>query len=288
MSDLCPSPSNVFHIGSYGTPLSLCYNSQHMNDNQNTITNADTLGQPAPTSDDTAGHTPTDTQTSPAMAGHGAPQPAMAGHVAPEPPGHTAPLQGVADPVTTPVAVDTSGYVTLDEVAAAFEKAGIMRARRTFQRYCETGLLQAQKFDTLNGPQHFVLASSIPRAIESVKALEMSRTRPAQTTPDTAGQSQPQPVMSVSTPPPQPATPTPSTQLDPAMARYVERLEHDLDRAEAENDNKTAIINSLIERDRETNSLTQGLQKLLTPLLGRVYGQDFLGLDGRASAPDHK
>ena len=50
-----------------------------MNDNQNTITNADTLGQPAPTSDDTAGHTPTDTQTSPAMAGHGAPQPSATG-----------------------------------------------------------------------------------------------------------------------------------------------------------------------------------------------------------------
>lgn len=60
------------------------------------------------------------------------------------------------------------------------------------------------------------------------------------------------------------------------MARYVERLEHDLDRAEAENDNKTGIINSLIQRDRETNSLTQGLQNLLAPLLGRVYGQDFV------------
>ena len=72
------------------------------------------------------------------------------------------------------------------------------------------------------------------------------------------------------------------------MARYVERLEHDLDRAEKENDNKSGIIHSLIERDRETNLLTQGLQKLLTPLLGRVYGQDFMGLDGKNDPPEPK
>ena len=60
--------------------------------------------------------------------------------------------------------------MTIDEVAKAFEKAGVQRAKRTYQRYCETGLLECTKFDTPNGPQYFVATSSVPKAIESVKA----------------------------------------------------------------------------------------------------------------------
>jgi hypothetical protein len=267
-----------------------------MNDNPIPIFNAETAGQAVTTPLDTAGLTTPETQTERAVAGHGAPEPAMpVSHPVTSPAiaSHSAPWPGMAvsEPTPTPsqtppprpVSGPATGYVTLDDVAIAFEQAGIMRARRTFQRYCETGMLQGQKFDTLNGPQYFVLESSVPRAIESVKALDMSRARQA-----TAGERQPDTASPDPVAPPQHVAPAPSTQLDPAMARYVERLEHDLDRAEAENDNKTNIINSLIERDRETNSLTQGLQKLLTPLLGRYYGPDAAALDKqRDHPPDH-
>lgn len=59
------------------------------------------------------------------------------------------------------------------------------------------------------------------------------------------------------------------------MSRYVERLEREVEQAKDERDflreqidRKDKTIDSLIERDRETNILVRGLQEMLTPLLG--------------------
>jgi len=59
------------------------------------------------------------------------------------------------------------------------------------------------------------------------------------------------------------------------MSRYVVHLERQLENARDERDflreqidRKDRTIDSLIERDRETNFLVRGLQEMLTPLLG--------------------
>lgn len=58
------------------------------------------------------------------------------------------------------------------------------------------------------------------------------------------------------------------------MSHYVELLEREVEQAKDEReflreqiDRKDKTIDSLIERDRETNILVRGLQEMLTPLL---------------------
>ena len=70
-----------------------------------------------------------------------------------------------------PAMSDRTHTLSLDDVAARFELAGVLRARRTFQRYCETALLDCIKVDSATGPQYYVAEHSVQRAIESIRAL---------------------------------------------------------------------------------------------------------------------
>jgi len=51
---------------------------------------------------------------------------------------------------------------------------------------------------------------------------------------------------------------------------YVERLENENEFLKVQITVKDKTIEALLERDRETNHLIAGLQKMLTPLLGRA------------------
>lgn len=157
---------------------------------------------------------------------------------------------------------DRTHTLTLDDVAARFEQAGVLRARRTFQRYCETALLDCIKIDSATGPQYYVAEHSVQRAIESIRALAALNTKS-----DIARDSAPEPAMS------QPVIQQPAGTSEPAMTRYLERLEHDLERAEKELDKKNDQIEALLERDKETNYLVRGLQQMLAPLLGVSPGR---------------
>ena len=66
------------------------------------------------------------------------------------------------------------------------------------------------------------------------------------------------------------------TQISPAPSRpvaaddrYIERLEGDIEFLRGQVAVKDEQIKDLTERAHETNSLIAGLQKMLTPLLGR-------------------
>jgi hypothetical protein len=54
------------------------------------------------------------------------------------------------------------------------------------------------------------------------------------------------------------------------MSRYVERLEGENEFLRSQVSVKDNQIKDLTERARETNHLIGGLQKMLTPLLGRA------------------
>ena len=174
-----------------------------------------------------------------------------------------------------------SHTLTLDAVAARFEQAGVIRARRSFQRYCENGLLDCVKVDSPSGPQYYVDEHSVPRAIETTKALAALHTR-SDIPPDKARHSALQPAMSDQTkqetltpPNPTPTTTQPATAL--TDARYLARLEHDLDRAELEIDTKNKQIDDLLERDKETNFLVRGQQQIMqrlleSPAIARLLG----------------
>ena len=58
------------------------------------------------------------------------------------------------------------------------------------------------------------------------------------------------------------------------MSRYVARLERENGFLRGQITVKDEQIKDLTERARETNHLIAGLQKMLTPLLGRPRGDD--------------
>ena len=63
--------------------------------------------------------------------------------------------------------------------------------------------------------------------------------------------------------------PTSPDTSRPVAANYVERLESENDFLRSQIDVKDDQIKDLTERARETNHLIAGLQRMLTPLLGR-------------------
>ena len=63
--------------------------------------------------------------------------------------------------------------------------------------------------------------------------------------------------------------PTSPDQSRLVATAYVERLEGENEFLRDQIGVKDKTIEALLERDRETNHLVAGLQKMLTPLLGR-------------------
>jgi hypothetical protein len=55
----------------------------------------------------------------------------------------------------------------------------------------------------------------------------------------------------------------------PVATAYVERLENENEFLRGQIGVKDKTIEALLERDRETNHLIAGLQRMLAPLLGR-------------------
>ena len=68
---------------------------------------------------------------------------------------------------------------------------------------------------------------------------------------------------------PRQEAPTSPDLSRPVATAYVERLENENEFLKGQIGVKDKTIEALLERDRETNHLIAGLQKMLTPLLGR-------------------
>jgi hypothetical protein len=236
------------------------------------------------------------------------PLPAAPGHDS-----HIPPLPGTSRHAAT--GLDTTRHdatrsfsLTIDEVAAQFEREGLPRSMRTLQRYCASGRLDCLKTDTIAGEQYFVDPHSVERAITELKQLsalthrelaspDTSRhdatqrvtpqhsadeTQPA-TVYDTARHDTTRPDMTPpvahdvpdeilrDTPrqsPPAPAMPRHDATENSFMTRYVDRIESENVFLREQVDRKDQQIEALLERDKETNFLVRGLQQMLTPLLG--------------------
>ncbi len=182
--------------------------------------------------------------------------------------------------VSRPTATDGDLDYTLsiEEVSERYAKAGHARTIRTLQRYCVSGHLDAQKVATTLGDKYLVTPQSVARHIEQIRELSAL---------DNVATSRDEP-RSVATPvadqPSQFTEDTSSAALgdeprqaatnDNGASRYVERLEREVEQAKDERDflreqidRKDRTIDSLLERDRETNFLIRGLQDLI-PRLG--------------------
>jgi hypothetical protein len=190
---------------------------------------------------------------------------------------------------------DSDYSLSIEDALALYEAAGLPRTMRSIQRYCAKNHLDAHRVETPFGEKFLITPASVERHIAYVKevrsvatsrdlsrhaattvALENrddSNTEVAATGDDQPRQAATEEDLS------HPVAPQPEPVSRPVAANgdYVAQLEKRLGDKEGEIGFlrteitvKNEQIKDLTERARETNVLIGGLQKMLTPLLGRA------------------
>lgn len=163
--------------------------------------------------------------------------------------------------------------LTIEDAALLYERAGLPRTPRSIQRYCVKEHLDARRIETPYGEKYLITPASVMKHIayiEEVRQVATGRDVPrhAATSRDNqetnanphdddprqvaTGRDEPRPVAA-----------------DIFEHPYVRRLEGENEFLRGQVAVKDEQIKEQSERARETNHLIAGLQKMLTPLLGR-------------------
>lgn len=175
--------------------------------------------------------------------------------------------------LSRPVATspDSDFTLTIDEALERYARAGLPRTPRSIQRYCAKGHLDCRRIETAFGEKYLISPASVDKHIAYIEEV-----RPVAT-----GRDMPRHVATTVAPEhshdePRPEAATSSDLSRQAPTEYVEQLEKRLEEKDgeivflrSEVSVKNDQIKDLTERARETNHLIAGLQKMLTPLLGR-------------------
>jgi hypothetical protein len=179
----------------------------------------------------------------------------------------------MTDDLSRPVATspDSEFTLTIDEALERYARAGLPRTPRSVQRYCAKAHLDCRRIETQFGEKYLISPASIDKHIayiEEVRPVATGRDLPRQVATPLASE--------ISHHEPRQEGPTSPDQSRPVATEYVQQLEKRLDEKDGEIGflrGEVAIkndqIKDLTERARETNHLIAGLQKMLTPLLGR-------------------
>lgn len=156
--------------------------------------------------------------------------------------------------------------LTIEEAADRYAAAGHPRTIRAIQKYCARGDLECQKAETAFGQRYLITPASVarhiaqiidvsqapgrvhPRTDASIRLLEIGREAAEQSSTSVREQS----------------------RTDAPDERYVAQLETDnaflktqLAAKDTQLASKDPQIAALLERDHETNTLIQGLQRML-------------------------
>lgn len=168
---------------------------------------------------------------------------------------------------TTP---DTDYTLSIDDALAIYERAGLPRTPRSVQRYCAKADLDCRRIETTYGEKYLITPASVAKHIAYIEEVRQATTSRDMSRPVATGRDKqeepPQQKRQVATSPDQPRQVATSDEM---MSRYVARLEGENGFLRGELVVKNEQIKDLTERARETNHLIAGLQKMLTPLLGR-------------------
>jgi hypothetical protein len=161
--------------------------------------------------------------------------------------------------------------LSIEETAELYAKAGHPRTVRAIQKYCALEKLDCHKVETETGEKYLVAPYSVDRHIAYINEVQTDATRRDQSRTDATVR----PLQNKGTPAPGPSTHGgEQTRTDASVRaaddRYIERLEGDIEFLRGQVTVKDGQIRELTERARETNVLIAGLQKMLTPLLGRA------------------
>lgn len=163
---------------------------------------------------------------------------------------------------------DSDFTLTIEDALERYSRAGLPRTPRSIQRYCAKGHLDCRRMETAFGEKYLISPASIDKHIayiEEVRPVATGRDEPRQVATDVAAQaSHDQPRQEAATVPDVPRQ---------VATEFVARLESENDFLRKQINVKDDQIKDLTERARETNHLIAGLQKMLTPLLGRTHSE---------------
>ena len=178
-------------------------------------------------------------------------------------PRHEAPTSSdLSRPVTT--TPDNEFTLSIEEAAALYEHAGHPRTPRSIQRYCAKGHLEYRRMETPFGEKFSITPASVMKHIayiEEVRPVATGRDESRHVATTVAGENNNFGQRY--------KAPTSRDQVRQAATddRYVATLERENDFLRGQIAVKDTQIESLQERAHETNSLINGLQRLLAPLL---------------------
>jgi hypothetical protein len=150
--------------------------------------------------------------------------------------------------------------VTVEEAAALYEQAGVPRTIRRVQKYCARGDLDCKKIETDFGEKYFITTISIERHIAQISDAQAAAGR-APTRLDASER----PLQTKEILSDEPTTPPSAQARFDTPGRDFQNLY--IQQLETENAFLRDQTVVLLERVKETNVLTQGLQRLLSPLL---------------------
>jgi hypothetical protein len=175
--------------------------------------------------------------------------------------------RGMTDDVSRPVATspDSDFTLTIDDALERYARAGLPRTPRSVQRYCAKGHLDCRRIETAFGEKYLISPASVDQHIayiEEVRPVATSRDVPRHVATSVAvEESHGELRQKVAT----------SDGLSRQVATaYVEQLENENEFLRGQMNVKDKTIEALLERDRETNHLIAGLQKMLTLPVGRA------------------
>jgi hypothetical protein len=172
---------------------------------------------------------------------------------------------------------DTDYSLSIDDALALYERAGLPRTPRTVQRYCAKAHLDCRRIDTSYGEKFLITPSSVAKHIAYIEEVRQATTSRDFSRPVATSRDNPAPRDEDQRQPPtgRDERRQAATDADP-MSLRVGGLERENELLRSENGFlrgqvtvKDGQIKELTERARETNHLIAGLQKMLTPLLGR-------------------
>ena len=159
---------------------------------------------------------------------------------------------------------DSDYSLSIEDAAQRYEHAGHPRTDRSIQRYCAKGHLDCRRMETPFGEKYLITPASVAKHIayiEEVRPTTTGRGVPRQVATDVAGE------QGHDTPRQEASTSPDESRRAATDARYIERVEGDNEFLRGQISVKDTQIAALLERDHETNSLINGLQRMLAPLL---------------------
>jgi hypothetical protein len=171
--------------------------------------------------------------------------------------------------------IDDSDYsLSIEDALVRYEAAGLARTTRSIQRYCAKGHLDAHRIETPFGEKFLITPASVERHIayiNEVRPVATSRDLPRHVATDVAGENNDgMPLHDAATSSDEPRQSATTAELSRPVAaedRYVARLESENEFLRAQVGVKDKQIAEMLERGHETNSLINGLQRMLGPLL---------------------